>query len=747
MDFWLGGHPGAGGVLTWTSSATAMALIGAAAVAAWLVAGRTGRDSPARFRLPELALWALSLIGLAFALAGPVWVEEEGRRERARLVVLVDTSASMAVLEGGAPRGEAVGDLIERLGPDVDVFTFDEELRVSNLDLSSPERAFDGRGTDLGVALTALSERFLGQSVRGVVLLTDGLDRGGLRRGWRAGEPLSLPALPGPLTVYQVGDGEDLQDTAIDDVVTGGFGFLRTPFSLTAKLRGRPGAKLPVTLSREGRLVATRDVTLDEAGQASVDFQVTPTQVGRFSWEISIPVEPGDAVPGNNSYPVVVRVVRDRTRVLQVSGSPSYDQKFLRLFLKEDPSVDLVSFFILRTHEDMSAGWESNELSLIEFPYQRLFSEDLDTFDLVILQNFNYEPYFEFQSRDLLSNLATYVREGHALVMTGGDRSFDLGGYANTPVGDVLPVKLGVSGVKADEGGFRPQLTAAGAAHPITRLLGDLDESRAIWERSPDMDGTNLSLGAADNAAVLLSHPSRKGPDGRALPILAVREVDKGRTMALTVDGSWRWSFTEAASGKGNQAYLRFWKNAMRWLVADPGDRRVVVTPSRENVLLGDEVRLVVAVRDPGYQPVANAEVTVTVQGPVGEAGRFTVTTDAAGEASLPYTPTARGAHRVEARAGGGAGDRGETVFAVSARDPELVDIVPDRAFLEAVAGAAGGLYVGPGDAIEPIQDNEAGRMVRERKETLLGTSPLLALLVGLCAGGAWVLRRRGGAR
>ena len=66
--------------------------------------------------------------------------------------------------------------------------------------------------------------------------------------------------------------------------------------------------------------------------------------------------------------------------------------------------------------------------------------------------------------------------------MTGGDRSFDLGGYANTPVGDVLPVKLGVGGVKADEGVFRPRLTAAGAAHPITRLLGDLDESRAILE-------------------------------------------------------------------------------------------------------------------------------------------------------------------------------------------------------------------------------------------------------------------------
>ena len=196
MDFWLGGHPGADGVLSWTASTTAIVAIGVIAALAWIVALRTGRAATSRLRWAELMLWALSLTGLAAALSGPVWVEEEGRRERARLVVLVDTSASMAVLEGGAPRGEEVDDLIGRLGPDVDVFTFDEELRVSNLDLAHPERAFDGRGTDLGVALSALSERFLGQSVRGVVLMTDGLDRGALRRGWKAGEPLTLPDLP-----------------------------------------------------------------------------------------------------------------------------------------------------------------------------------------------------------------------------------------------------------------------------------------------------------------------------------------------------------------------------------------------------------------------------------------------------------------------------------------------------------------------------------------------------------------------
>ena len=87
--------------------------------------------------------------------------------------------------------------------------------------------------------------------------------------------------------------------------------------------------------------------------------------------------------------------------------------------------MDLVSFFILRTREDFRSGWAADELSLIEFPYERLFTEDLDTFDLVVLQNFNYRPYFSNGRDDLLLNIATYVRQGGALVMTGGDRSFD----------------------------------------------------------------------------------------------------------------------------------------------------------------------------------------------------------------------------------------------------------------------------------------------------------------------------------
>jgi uncharacterized membrane protein len=752
LDWLLGGGFAPTGELVWATPVWLTALAGLTAGAAWLLALVRDRSRSPGLLAAEFVFWGLALVVLAVAVAGPSWVESDGRTEPGKLVVLVDGSASMAVLEGGAARSDAVAPLLDELrksGGEVEVFTFDEDLR------GGAPTEFVGRGSDLGVALQSIADRNLGQQLRGVVVVTDGIDRGSLRRELRAAVEVDLvgaglaPPLPGPLTVYQIGDADGLTDLAVDDVVSGGFAFLRTPFQLTAHIRGAAARTVPVTLSREGRLVAKKSVTLDDQGRATVVFEVIPRNVGRFAWQVSVPVDAADAVPGNNLFPVVIRVVRDRTRVLQVSGSPSYDQKFLRLFLKEDPSVDLVSFFILRTHEDMISGWRPRELSLIEFPYERLFSEDLSTFDLVVLQNFNYGPYFDRNAVQLLGNLAAYVGDGGALVMTGGDRSFDLGDYANTPIADVLPLTLGVAARKVDEAPFRPGLTAAGRVHPITRMAANDEQSHAMWESLPEMDGLNLVGGLAADSAVLLAHPTAVALDGTPAPVLAVREVGRGRTMALTVDASWRWSFSEAAVGRGNQAYLRFWKNSMRWLVADPEDRRVVVSPSRENVLLGDEVRLVVQVRDAGYGPVVSAKLTGTVRSPDGSSQPFEATTNAIGEATVPLTPSQQGAHRVVVRAGAGPSNRGETVFAVTERDPELTEIRPDGAFLKQLVALYddAAAYRGPGDTDGPLVNDAAQRAIPERRQTHLATAPLVAILFGLFASLAWWARRRSGGR
>lgn len=741
----LAANPGPAGELVWAAPQWQVLLAVALALVAWGVAWLGQR--PLRQRLIEVALWGLALALVVVALARPVWVEESGRTEAARLAVLVDASRSMSVLEGGEPRSTRALELLDKLdAADVDVYHFGEELHVGR------PVSFDDSGSDLEGALASLRERVAGERLAGVVLLTDGLDRGLLRKRLRNGGT-ELPELAGPLTVYQVGTPGELRDLSVQEVHAGGFAFKNSPFTLTAELAG-PGYEgriVPVSLTRDGAPVKTIRTTIEADGTGSAAFTITPSEVGRFTYQVSVPTFDDDAVVGNNAAPVVVRVVRDRVRVLQVTGSPSSDVKFLRRFLKGDPAVDLVSFFILRTPQDLNAPYREEELALIEFPYRQLFAEDLKTFDLVIFQNFDYDAYFRGrrQSMELLGNIRRFVAEqGGGFAMVGGDRSFDLGNYQQTPVGEMLPVELGVGEPRSTKEPFQPVLTGEGARHPVTLLIGDPAENAAWWQRLVPLDGVNRVRGANVSSTTLLEHPVLTSSDGERLPVLAVREFGNGRTMAFTADSSWRWSLSEAAEGRGNQAYLRFWKNAMRWLIKDPSMQRVRVDTPKENYAVGDTVRVVVKALDPGFSALPDAEVEVELSTPEGTSTHF-ATTGLDGEAVVELPAEVRGAHQIDAVVRQGAVTVGgaHTVYAVTSRDPELEEVSPDRDFLEQLVLLANGRYVAPGRFEQPLRDADAGRVVVDRRETELGRAPLLALLIGLFAGAAWWIRRRAGLR
>ena len=362
----------------------------------------------------------------------------------------------------------------------------------------------------------------------------------------------------------------------------------------------------------------------------------------------------------------------------------------------------------------------------------------------MILQNFDYAPYFRWSADALLANIADYVRAGGSLVMMGGDRSFDLGEYAGTPVEEVLPVKLGVSGDPVDLTPISPVVTQAGSRHPITRLLPDATENLALWERIAPLDGINRSKGAASGAAVLLEHPSLKDEQGRPLPVVAVRPVGAGRTMAIMGDGSWRWSFTEAARGQGNQAYLRFWKNALRWLVGE--ESRVTLEGAVDNVRLGTTARLVGRVRDVGFEPQADVPVVLAVTDAT-ETLEFEGTTGGDGEVRFEFIPPRAGAWRAKMQLVGGNGPTAETVFAVTNRDPELEEVRADSGFLGALAQATEGRFVPAGERAIPLEDATATRKIADRTETPLWNHPMIPLVMALFASSSWWVRRRGGGR
>ena len=712
------------------------------------ISGRKGRGTP----LWELLSLAAGLLAVGMAMARPTWVESAGRTEPGVLAILIDDSHSMSVLEDGQPRSSQVQAALDaaRVGR-AEVYTFGSQLGVGEL------TTYQQAGTDLGGALRALQDRYAGERLAGIVVITDGLDRGGLRQSVMSTQSPRPVDLAGPLTVYQVGDAQELNDLAVVEIDSGGYAFQDAPFTISGAIQGAgyAGRSVPVILLEDGQEQGAQMVTLDAQGQAQVSFELERERPGRHIYELKVPLWEGDAVPGNNSLPVAVNVVRDKIRVLQVCGGPSFDEKFLRLFLKQDPAVDLVSFFILRTPDDVNASeYRSQELSLIEFPYITLFTRadrdgELDSFDLVVFQDFDYAPYFAREQADLLGEIADYVRDGGAFVMLGGERSFDKGAYDGTPLEDILPVELGLDPEDStDLERFQPTLTPEGQQHPVTRLLGQSEDNSLLWQRLPPLDGLNLSAGLAPDSAALLVHPTQTTAAGDPMPVLAVREVGEGRSMALMGDSSWRWVMSEAAAGNGNQAYLRFWKNSMRWLMQDRDGQRVRVDATRDNLGIGEPVRLVARVRDVGFEAMEGIPVRGTLQGPGGMQS-FEATTNAAGEAVIELETSGSGSFTVQVEAGKESQvvGRDSTSFAVSARDPELDEILPDSAFLQAFAALQQGRYYGPGELGAPLLDPEAGRVVDEQKQTPLWSAPILALLAGLGLGGSWLLRRRRGLR
>src|SRR5262249_20098525 len=170
--------------------------------------------------------------------------------------------------------------------------------------------------------------------------------------------------------------------------------------------------EVPVVLKRDGLVIKQTTAHIGGAlSESRVAFELVPERVGKYVYEGSVPVLPPETVAENNQPALLLRATRDKTRVLQVAGRPSWDERALRGFFKADPNVDLISFFILRTYDDIQAV-PTEEMSLIPFPTEELFEQELGSFDVIILQDFEFARY---GIRPYLDNIRAYAENGGAL--------------------------------------------------------------------------------------------------------------------------------------------------------------------------------------------------------------------------------------------------------------------------------------------------------------------------------------------
>ena len=477
--------------------------------------------------------WArgLAFAILIFALCGPMLVKENHAPLPDVVAVVMDRSQSMGIGDRAAQAEKALAQIRKSLAGQPD-------LTVRQAEVSTTASG-ENNGTEAFAALNAALADVPPARVAGAIMITDG--------EVHDAPPPEQMNLKAPLHVLLAGQRGE-RDRKLSIVNAARFAIVGQPAQMMVRVDdfGAGGDALAdVSISVDGRPLGTRSLPVGQDTRISIPV----THAGENVVELAAAPGPAELTLQNNRAVVTVSGVRDRLRVLLVSGEPQAGERVWRNLLKADPSVDLVHFTILRPPDKQDAT-PINELSLIAFPVRELFSEQLKSFDLIIFDRYGEQgilPMIYFE------NIAQYVEEGGALLLSSGPEFAGPTSIFRTPLQDVLPAQpTGEIVTQA----FKPQVTQLGMAHPVTRDLPEAnsDNVQPGWGRWFRMLGANVVAGQT-----IMS-----GPNNR--PLLVLDQMQKGRVAELLSDQIWLWA--RGFEGGGPQAELL--RRLAHWLMKEP---------------------------------------------------------------------------------------------------------------------------------------------------------------------------------
>ncbi|SMP02417.1 DUF7408 domain-containing protein [Shimia sagamensis] len=476
--------------------------------------------------LRGLAGWAwrgaAGLVILA-ALAGPV-LQTENRAPLSDIVLmLVDGSASQRLSDRETQTEEAAAVLEARLAAR-------ENTEVRRIEVGDADG--DG-GTEMMAALSeALAQEPRGR-IAGIVALSDG----------QVHDMERAPDLPAPFHLLQSGREGDW-DRRLSIKNAPAFAILGEPVTLTLRIEDSGAAptdvdRVEVDVAVDGAEPQRFSVPLDR----DIELPVTLPHSGRNVIQFSVPMAEGELTERNNAALVQINGVRDRLRVLLVSGEPHPGGRTWRNLLKSDASVDLVHFTILRPPEKQD-GVPVSELSLIAFPTRELFLEKVEDFDLIIFDR--------YQRRGILPSLylesvADYVRKGGAVLVAAGPDYASADSIYRSPLAEVLPAS---PTARVIEEAYAPAVSELGARHPVTAGLPDQD-TWGRWLRQIEV--------TPEAGDVLMT-----GSDDR--PLLVLNRVEEGRVALLASDHAWLW----ARGYEGGGPQLELLRRLAHWMMGEP---------------------------------------------------------------------------------------------------------------------------------------------------------------------------------
>lgn len=734
-----------------------IAAMGAVVLLATQWLGLKSRLGPYRRSL-LVALRGLVYGLLIFFLLGPGLVEQQTTRLRRPLTILVDVSQSMGLPAGaraansGAKASRSRLDIvkealsagevssIQKLAQhyDLSLYQFGTNLEpITPAMLSQLEAR--GKGTRLLESLREAGQKQTG----GVIVFSDGIANG--EEPGREG-----PSFPAPVFTVGVGETEGFTDIRIASLSSPEFAFRgrEVKMGLSIQAHGLAGKTVPLYFNRGSNLITSRSIVVDrDPFEQEITLSYTPRETGPQSFTLRLSPQAGEAIVQNNQKDFKIDVRRDKIRILTLSGSPSWNYRFLRMALKQDPRVELVSFVFLRTPVD-SVDVPDNQLSLIPFPIDEIFSEELKNFDVIVFDDFSYRSYF---NAIYLEKVREFVRDGGGLAMFGGIRSFDNGGYSESPLGELLPVEGNGKGGYQTGTSLRTLLTRAGRAHPVTRLVPGLEANEEAWKKMPPLTRLNPVRGAKGET-LLLARPESGGGE---FPLLTVGQFGKGRTLALMSDDIWRWNFITVGQQESSQNHLKLIRQSVRWLAQEPSLNQVQIVSGTSTWRPGEKQAVKVRVLKEDFTPTANAAVRVRVTGPEGEVSALEAIPEMEeGDYSAEWSPIKEGPYLLEAEAhlGGRLLGKDRQSFVVSSAYQETENGRPRPDLLKQIAETSRGDFIPiqewNDDALKRISaklENLMPSGIVEQRQILLWNSRWIFALLLALLGSEWWLRRRWG--
>jgi hypothetical protein len=662
-----------------------------------------------------------ALVVLIACLFRPMLLLSAAVPQRNYVGVLIDDSRSMRIADRD---GKQRSDWVEHQfgGPDstllkalrqkfiVRLFRFSSNAQRVD---SAAQLTFGATETHVGDAIEQARQELDGVPLSGLVVLTDGADNS---RAPISDELLSLRAKSVP--IFAVGLGADRFDKDIEirrvqtshSVLKGG----ALVAELLIRQRGYGGAKVPLVVEDAGRIVSRDSITLPADGDVSpVRVAVVAHDAGPRSFTFRIPVQPGEQVEQNNSQQALVDVRDGREKILYVEGEPRYEMRFIRAAVAADSNLQIVALQRTAENKFLRLDIDTPDELAGGFPKTRA---ELFRYRAIILGSIEAS----FFTHDQLAMLADFVNvRGGGLLMLGGRRSFAEGGYAGTPLADVMPVVITGDAV-ADSMTFyadlKVALTPAGAGHAVAQVAPTMSASEQRWKTLPAVTTVNHIRQVKPGAVTLIS--GAMAPGGRAgepgvplksyeAPVLVYQRYGRGLSVAFPVQDSWNWQMDPNAPDN-DETFSRFWRQTLRWLTSD-SPSRVVVSLGTDQANPKNPVVIRASVADSIFVPRNDAKVIAHLTSDSGYARDLPLdwAIDRDGEYRGTFTPDQAGVYTVRVTAtlpsGAAAGDTG--YVRVADLNTEYFDAEMRAPLLQRIATETGGKFYTPATAKTLAED------------------------------------------